>query len=279
MGPLTRSSEGYQFLIIFIDLNTSWPESIPLRTSTAEELSFEFQRIIIARHVCPDNVLTDKGTNFTSKLFKQICAQYKIRHLLSTAYHHQTKGKVERFNKFMENSLSTMFKKDQTDWPKYVESCLFIYRTTFNRALKETLFFLMYVRDPVMPQDLLIPLSERQNKTEDLDIYKTRLLQVLRKTYDSLNDFKRQYQNKYKKYYDKNKRPVQFEVGDKVRVYFLTPEKEGLKYKLGVRWRGPFRIVAQLDPTTYRVRKEEANRVATFPVHVQRQTNVGKKDN
>jgi hypothetical protein len=42
-------------------------------------------------------------------------------------------------------------------------------------------------------------------KTEDLDIYKTRLLQVLRKTYDSLNDFKQQYQNKYKKYYDKNK--------------------------------------------------------------------------
>ena len=182
----------------------------------------------------------------------------------------------------MENSLSTMIKKDQTDWPKYVESCLFIYRTTFNRALKETPFFLMYGRDPVMPQDLLIPFSERQNrtvKTEDLDIYKTRLLQVLRKTYDSLNDFKQQYQNKYKKYYDKNKRLVQFEVGDKVRVYFPTPEKEGLKYKLGVRWRGPLSIVAQLDPTSYRVRKEEANRVATFPVHVQRLKNVGKKDN
>lgn len=70
-----------------------------------------------------------------------------------------------------------MIKKDQTDWPKYVESCLFIYRTTFNRALNETPFFLMYGRDPVMPQDLLIPFSERQNrtvKTEDLDIYKTR---------------------------------------------------------------------------------------------------------
>ena len=175
-----------------------------------------------------------------------------------------------------------MIMKDQTDWPKYVESCLFVYRTTFNRALNETPFFLMYGRDPVMPQDLLIPFSERQNrtvKTEDLDIYKTRLLQVLRKTYDSLNDFKQQYQNKYKKYYDKNKWPVQFEVGDKIRVYFLTPEKEGLKYKLGVRWRGPLSIVAQLDPTSYRGRKEEANRVATFPEHVQRLKNVGKKDN
>jgi hypothetical protein len=101
IGPLTRSPEGYQCLLNFIDLYTSWPESIPLRTFTAEELSLAFERIIIARHACPDNVLTDRGTNFTSKLFKQICARYKIRHLLSTAYHHQTTGKVERFHKFM----------------------------------------------------------------------------------------------------------------------------------------------------------------------------------
>jgi hypothetical protein len=40
----------------------------------------------------------------------------------------------------------------------------------------------MYGRDPIMPQDLLIPFKERQNRAiraEDLDIYKTRLLQVL----------------------------------------------------------------------------------------------------
>jgi hypothetical protein len=90
----------------------------------------------------------------------------------------------------------------------------------------------MYGRDPIMPQDLLIPFKERQNRTilaEDLDIYKTRLLRVLRKAYDSLDNYKEQYQNKYKEYYDKNKRSVSFELGDKVRVHFTTPEKEGLK--------------------------------------------------
>jgi hypothetical protein len=173
----------------------------------------------------------------------------------------------------MENSLSTIIHKDQTDWPKYVESCLFVYRTTFNRALNQTPYYLMYGRDPVMPQDLLIPFKERQNRairTEDLDIYKTRLLQLLRKTYDSLDNYKEQYQNKYKQYYDKNKRSVSFDLGDKVRVHFTTPEKEGLKYKLGTRWRGPFIITAILDPTTYRVRKDDTHTIKTFPVHVQR---------
>ena len=72
MGPLTKSLEGYQYLLNFIDLNTSWLESIPLRTLTAAELTLAFQRIIISRHSCPINVLTDRGTNFTSNLFKQI---------------------------------------------------------------------------------------------------------------------------------------------------------------------------------------------------------------
>jgi hypothetical protein len=35
----------------------------------------------------------------------------------------------------MENSLSTKIKGDQTNWPDMVDACLFVYRTTFNRAL------------------------------------------------------------------------------------------------------------------------------------------------
>ena len=123
MGPLTTSLDGYKYLLYFIDLYTSWPEAIPLKTLTAEELTLAFQRIIIARHACPRKLLTDQVTNFTSKLFN---ATSSISHPQPITA--RQLGKVERFNKFMENSLSTMIKKDQTDWPKYVESCLFVYR-------------------------------------------------------------------------------------------------------------------------------------------------------
>jgi hypothetical protein len=152
-----------------------------------------FQRENIARHSCPNKILTR---------FKRVCEQYRIHHLVSSAYHHQTIGRVERFHKFMENSLSTVIKKNQSDWPKYVESCLFVYRTTFNRALNEIPFFLMYRRDPVMPRDLLIPISERQTRvvrTEDLDIYKNNYCKYFATlTSQSLDRFKQEYQNKYK---------------------------------------------------------------------------------
>ena len=53
MGPLTTSPEGYKYLLNCIDLYTNWPESQPLRTLTAQELTSAIQKIIICRHACP----------------------------------------------------------------------------------------------------------------------------------------------------------------------------------------------------------------------------------
>ena len=192
---------------------------------------------------------------------------------MSSAYHHQTIGKVERFHKFMENSLSTVVKRDQTNWHKLIDSCLFVYRTTFNRGINEIPFFLMYGRDPILPQNLMMPLGkgfQRSIREADLDVYKSKLMRTLKTAYDALDQHKINYQNKYKKYYDKSRKPVEFQLGDKVRVYFPVTETEGLKYKLGVRWRGPFTIISKIDQVTYRVRKDEAHQIKTMPVHVQR---------
>ena len=163
MGPLTTSDEGFKYLLNCVDLFTSWPESIPLRTLTALETGLALQTII-SRHSCPSTVLTDQGTNFMSTLFGKVCKTYGIKHITSSSYHHQTIGKVERFHKYMENSLSTIVKKDQTNWPKLVSGCLFVYRTTYNRTLQEIPFFLLYGRDPTLPQDLLVPHPKVTNR-------------------------------------------------------------------------------------------------------------------
>ena len=67
-----------------------------------------------------------------------------------------------------------------------------------------------------------------------------------------------------------NKKQVEFQIGDRVRVHFPTAEEEGAKYKLGVRWRGPYVVVNKIDRVTYRVKTEDAYKIKTMPVHVQR---------
>ena len=124
-----------------------------------------------------------------------------------------------------------------------------------------------------MPQDLLLPITETSNRTiksEDLDIYKSKLLSIIRSAYDLLDSHKENYQKNYKKFYDKNKKIVEYKIGEKVRVHFPVPDKEGLNYKLGTRWRGPYEIVQKIDAVTYRVRKNEPFVMKTMPVLVQR---------
>ena len=53
-------------------------------------------------------------------------------------------------------------------------------------------------------------------------------------------------------------------------IYYPIAENESLKYKLGKRWRGPFEIIAKVDPVTYRIEQEDKRTVKIFPVHVQR---------
>ena len=75
---------------------------------------------------------------------------------------------------------------------------------------------------------------------------------------------------KYKTYYDKYHKQIEYNIGEKVLVYYPIAENETLKYKLGKRWRGPFEIMARIDPVTYRIKQEGRNTIKTFPVHVQR---------
>ncbi len=82
----------------------------------------KFFRIVIFRHGCPQKVLTDQGRKFTSKAFKRICKQYGIEHVETSAYHHQTNGKLDRYPKFLENSIATITRPDQLVWSRLLDS-------------------------------------------------------------------------------------------------------------------------------------------------------------
>ena len=57
MGPVTKSPEGYQYILNCVDLYTSWPESIALKSLTAIELIEAVHKIILSRHGCPTTIL------------------------------------------------------------------------------------------------------------------------------------------------------------------------------------------------------------------------------
>ena len=74
----------------------------------------------------------------------------KTNHRISTAYHPQTNGLVERFNQTIQRALLKLVKKEQDDWDQYIDGVLFSYRTAVQKSTKKLPFEVMYLR-----QDLL----------------------------------------------------------------------------------------------------------------------------
>ena len=50
---------------------------------------------IIARHGAPRVLLSDRGTNFLSKLVAEVCKIFQIQKVNTSSYHPQTDGLVE----------------------------------------------------------------------------------------------------------------------------------------------------------------------------------------
>jgi transposase InsO family protein len=50
-------------------------------------------------------VTTDKGTQFTSAAWAEICKQLGIQHLLTTSFHRQANGMVDRAHRQIRDAL------------------------------------------------------------------------------------------------------------------------------------------------------------------------------
>ena len=71
VGELPRTTTGYKYILTIVDYATRYPEAIPSRTTNAktvaEALIQYFSRVSI-----PDEIVSDQGSNFMSKLLAQL---------------------------------------------------------------------------------------------------------------------------------------------------------------------------------------------------------------
>ena len=167
---------------------------------------------------------------------------------------------------FLKTALATVIDGGQTIWDTLLDSCLFAYRPIINTKVNEKPFYFLYGRDVVLPNDLVFDIKNNYFDSSDEKLYyKCDLAFRLKNAYEFLVR-KREIQSaKYKAFYDKFHKKIEFKVNDLVSVYWQTPLK-GLSKKFLAIWRGPFEVVKRSGNVTYRVEKG----TVSIPCHVQR---------
>jgi transposase InsO family protein len=118
VGPLPISSEGFRYVLTIIDRSTRWLEAIPLKDIEAATIADSFVREWLPRFGVPAKVTTDRGTQFTASTWSSLCVKLGIEHIMTTAYHPQANGMVERSHRQLKNSLRARLAAN--DWPDHL---------------------------------------------------------------------------------------------------------------------------------------------------------------
>lgn len=125
VGPLPPTNESSdRYLLTMIDRATNWVEACPMKSTSAEETADKLIFNWISRFGTPLHLISDRGANFESELFKRLQEVTSFHRLRSSSYHPQTNGKIERVHSTLKNMLKCAGK----DWYKALPHALLALR-------------------------------------------------------------------------------------------------------------------------------------------------------
>ena len=104
-----------------------------MKAIDAEAVAEELMKLV-SRVGIPKEILTDLGTNFTSRLLAELYSLLHVNALQTSPYHLQTDGMVERFNVTLKEMLRKSAQEDGKDWDKLLPYLLFAYTVTYLRS-------------------------------------------------------------------------------------------------------------------------------------------------
>lgn len=127
VGRLPKTFKGNKYILVCTDHFSRWVEAFPIKDDSMITIAKKIVEEVICRYGVPKKILSDKGTNFTGSLITQIMEQMGIQKITTTAYHPQTNGVVERFNKTFKDMLAMYTSTHLKDWDNYIPYLLFAY--------------------------------------------------------------------------------------------------------------------------------------------------------
>ncbi|GFT47763.1 hypothetical protein TNCV_2501401 [Trichonephila clavipes] len=134
-------------------------KSVPQRPPGPEvdEIAKFLLEEIVLRHGAPRVIITDRGAVFRSRLVSSLVDLCNIDHRFTTAYHPQTNGLTERFNKTLADMLSMYVDVEQKNWDEILPFVTFAYNTAKQETTGFTPFYLLHGREAETTLDTMLP--------------------------------------------------------------------------------------------------------------------------
>ena len=244
----------FDSILVVADRLTKMSHFIACKKSTS---AMETANLLIDNvfrfHGLPDDIISDRGPQFTSKFWKSINDIFGIKVKLSTAFHPESDGQTERINQVLEQYLRGYVNYLQDDWPEKLSLAEFSYNNSCHSSTGKSPFFSNYGFHPKFdigkPEFVISPGAE--NLVTRLTTIQSELKLQLAKAQES-----------YKKFADKRRSDCKFKIGDSVWLLRKNIRTTRPCNKLDFKRLGPFKITNQINPVTFTL-----DLPASFKIH------------
>jgi hypothetical protein len=179
---------------------------------------------------------------------------------LSTAFHPQTDGQSERTIQTLEDLLRSCVLEFGGNWEDLLPLVEFTYNNSYQASIGMAPYEALYgrkCRTPICWDEI----GERK-------LLGPKMVQITTDKVRVIRQRMKEAQDRQKSYSDNRRRPLEFQIGDRVFLK-VAPWKGiirfGMKGKLAPRYIGPFEVIARIGLVAYRLK---------LPAHLEKIHNV-----
>ncbi|GJV55868.1 putative reverse transcriptase domain-containing protein [Tanacetum coccineum] len=221
---LPKMANGYDTIWVIVDRLTKSAHFLPMRENDPmEKLMKLYMKEVVTRHGVPVSIIFDRDGRFTSLFWQALHKALGTRLDMSTAYHPKTDGQSERTIQTLEDMLRACVIKAAPFEALYGRKC----RSPVCWA---------EVRDAQLTGPAII-----HETTEKIVQIKSRI-QAAR--------------DRQKSYANIRRKPMVFQVGDKVMLKVSQWKgivRFGKQGKLNPRYVGPFKVIERVRTVAYKL--------------------------
>ena len=217
--------------------------------ATAKETAKIMIKRLFADHGCPRVIISDRGTQFDSELWRHFWNMLGTRVHLATTHHPQTNGLTERINRTLIGLIRKVTQQKPRDWDEQLPLLEFAYNQTLNATTGIAPFEAQQGYLPSIPTSLLAASHSTTLGSKGVLQFVEGIRKTYKRSHQVMREMELKQQSGVKLREDLKRKAIQYFVGDEVLVYWepfntysTKPRKQRFRYE------GPFRVAEVKHP-------------------------------